>query len=197
MYFWTPPVLNLELFHVQNVSWWSDKPTLMTPFCQTLKGKLAQVWSARIDALQATRVGYWISFFKPCIVQNWWYLLASADANFVQTVLLSWIYLLFSYIFVLKSTRIYVSFASASIEGKFLFRISKVILGRRSVKFCTEQVRTKMYIHHCLIFARTSRIIWWKYWAVSRITLKDAKIWSLSWFGWQPTVISVWNCFFQ
>ena len=120
MYLWTPPVLNLEIFHLQKISWWSDKPTLMTPFWESLKGKLAKIWLIRVEVLRVTRVGYWISCFKPCIVQNRWYFLALANANFPQTMLFSWtIYLLFSDIFMLK----YISFVYVSLKGKFLFII--------------------------------------------------------------------------
>ena len=131
MYLWTPPVLNLESFRVQKISWWSDRLTLMTPFWETLKGKLAKIRSNRVEVLEVTRVGHWICCFKPFIVQNWWYFLAWADAHFVQTVLFSWtIYLLFWYLFRLKSPRMYVSFASVSKEGKFLFKIRESCFGK-------------------------------------------------------------------
>ena len=126
MHLWAPPVLNLEIFREQKISWGSDKPALMTPFWETIEGKLAKIWSIGVEMLQVIRVGHWISCFKPWIVQNWWYFLASADANFVQIILFSWtIYLLFSYVFMLKSSRIYVSFASVSIEGSFYFEFQE------------------------------------------------------------------------
>ena len=73
---------------------------ILRNFWETLEGKLAEIWSIRVEVLQVTRVRHWISCFKPCIVQNWWYFLASADASFVETLLFSWrIYLLFSQMF--------------------------------------------------------------------------------------------------
>ena len=126
MCLWTPPVLNLESFRVQKISWWSGRLTLITTFWESLEGKLAKIRSNRVEVLQVTRTGHRICCFKPFIVQKWWYFLASADANFVQIVLFSWtIYLLFWYLFMLKSPRIYVSFASVSKEGKFLFKSSR------------------------------------------------------------------------
>ena len=120
MYLWAPPILNLEIFLVQKINYWLGQPTLMTPF----ERKLAKTWSIRVEVPQVTRVEHWISCFKPCIVQNWWYFWASTNANFVQTALFSRIMcLLFSYIVMLTSPRTYDSFASLSIEGKFLFRI--------------------------------------------------------------------------
>ena len=57
MYLWAPPVLKLETFGVQKISWWSDKPTLMTPFWETLEGKLAKIWSIRVEVLQVLELG--------------------------------------------------------------------------------------------------------------------------------------------
>ena len=104
---WTEAYLFiLEIFCLQKISWLSDKLAFITPFWKTHEQKLAKTWSIRAEGQQVTRVGHWISCFKPCIVHNWWYLLASADAIFVQTVLFSWtIYLFFSCIFMLTVFR--------------------------------------------------------------------------------------------
>ena len=132
MYLWTPPVLNSETFYVQKVSWQTN---VNDSFWETFEGKLPKIWSIRIEKLQVTPVEHWISCFKPCIVQNWWYFLASADANFVQTVLFSWtIYLLFSYIFLLKSSKMYVSFASVSIEANFCLEFRESYFGKAICK---------------------------------------------------------------
>ena len=37
-------------------------------FWETLEGKLAQIWSVRVELLQVTEVGNGISCFKQCIV---------------------------------------------------------------------------------------------------------------------------------
>ena len=50
----------------------------------------AKISSVKVEVLQVTWVGDWISCFKLCIVQNWCNFLASANASFVQTVLFSW-----------------------------------------------------------------------------------------------------------
>ena len=60
-----------------------------------------------------------ISCFKQCIV-----FLASADANFVQTVIfINNIFIVFIHIHIKITNNMFFS-ASVSIEGKFLFKIS-------------------------------------------------------------------------
>ena len=49
----------------------------------------AKISSVKVEVLQVTWVGDWISCFKLCIVQNWCNFLASANASFAQTVLFS------------------------------------------------------------------------------------------------------------
>ena len=63
--------------------------------------------------------------FRPCIVQIWWYFLCKHK----QYLFANYKYLLFLvFCFFLKSTRKYFSFASVSIEGKLLLRISRELL---------------------------------------------------------------------
>ena len=50
-----PPVLILEIFFVKQISWWSNRPTLVTPFWET-QGTLVKIWSVKVEMLQATRV---------------------------------------------------------------------------------------------------------------------------------------------
>ena len=127
MYFWTPPVLNLEIFCVQKISWWYDKPPLMTLFWKIVEGNLAKIWSVRVGVQQVTRADHWISCFNPYIIQNWWYFLVSADANFVQTVFSSWI------MFMLKFTKNMFFSICINRRKAFVSNFEKGILGRRSV----------------------------------------------------------------
>ena len=51
-----PPVLILEIFFVKQISWWSNTPTLVAPFWETLEGTPVKIWSIKVEMLQATRV---------------------------------------------------------------------------------------------------------------------------------------------
>ena len=119
--------LIVKFFVCRKISWWSDIPTSMTPFWETLE--VATMWSIRVEVLQVTRVGDFISCFKPCIVQNWWQFLISLERNFEEIVLSLWtMYLLFWYMFILKSPRIYDSLVFVSCLSKFAFIISRKLL---------------------------------------------------------------------
>ena len=56
-------------------------------YLRILEGRRANISSIKIVVLQLSRIGHWISCFNPCTIQNSWYFLASADTNFVRTVL--------------------------------------------------------------------------------------------------------------
>ena len=71
---WISPFFRREVLCVEKISWWLDIPMSMTPFWETLEGKLARIWSIKVEVLQVTRVGHFSSCFKPRIVQNWWYI---------------------------------------------------------------------------------------------------------------------------
>ena len=65
-----------------------------------------------------------------------------------------------------------------------------------------EEVEKKKYTPNCLILARPSNSILWKYCGVPLMFLKEEKIWSsdiifltLFWLTNWPTLISLWNCF--
>ena len=82
----------------------------MTPFSETLEGKLARIWSIRAEVLQVTQV----------IIVN---------IGRKEIVLSSRaMYLLFWYMFILKSPKIYDSFVSASSFSKIAIIISGKLL---------------------------------------------------------------------
>ena len=57
------PVLILEIFPMQKISWWSDTPTLITFFGGTIEGTLIKILSIKVEARQVTRIGDCIDLF--------------------------------------------------------------------------------------------------------------------------------------
>ena len=55
---------------MKQISWWSDTLTLITPCRGTREGILVKIWSIKDVFLQVIRVGNFIIYFKPNIVQN-------------------------------------------------------------------------------------------------------------------------------
>ena len=52
------------------MSWWSDKPTFVTPSWEILLERLANMWSINDVLLQVIRVGDFIFCVKSKVVQN-------------------------------------------------------------------------------------------------------------------------------
>ena len=61
----------LEKYFVQKISWWSDTPTLIILFWETLEGTVVKIWSIKVDMLQITQVGDCINCFKLYIFTAW------------------------------------------------------------------------------------------------------------------------------
>ena len=102
----------------------------MTLFWETIEGKFAKIWSIKVEMLELgiklLELGIELvalnrALYKTDDTFHHQYMQLSYKLRYF-----SWtIYSLFSYIFMLKLSRIYISFVSVSIEGKFLFGISR------------------------------------------------------------------------